>query len=182
MDTEAIFATLAKEYITRDRTFWLDSMQVYAIQNRAMEMGNSLMGQKGPNVSVPGIDGKTKTLFDSKAEYLIVYLYSPNCENCQEETPQLIEWYNKNKGGRGDVFAIGVTTTPEEWRSYVNDNNLPFTNVYDPTNRSIYATYFVDHTPEIYLLDKERTIIGKNLKTFQVEQAIKNHIVRMNKK
>ncbi|MEO6189416.1 MAG: DUF5106 domain-containing protein, partial [Saprospiraceae bacterium] len=41
-------------------------------------------------------------------------------------------------------------------------------NVYEPTNISIYAKYFVDITPEIYILNKERKIIGKNLKSFQI--------------
>ena len=49
-----------------------------------------------------------------------------------------------------------------------------FINVFDPTNRSIYARYFVDKTPEMYVLDRDRKIIGKNLKTFQVEELINN--------
>jgi len=175
MDTEALFVTLSNEYINKDRAFWLDTMQVYAIQNRAMEMGRSLMGQKGINISVPGVDRKLKTLFDSKAEYLVVYLYTPTCENCKEETPQLVEWYNENKGGRGDVFAIATATNMDEWKNYIKDNNMTFTNAYDPSNKSIYATYFVDHTPEIYLLNKDRIIIGKNLKTFQIDQMITIH-------
>jgi len=174
MDAEALFVKLGREYFTRERAFWADSMEVYAIQNRAMEMGNSLIGQKGPNVTVPGPDGKPKTLFDSKADYLVVYLYAPSCEHCQEETPQLVKWYNENKNNSRDVYAIAIDTEIPEWKDYIQKNNMSFTNVHDPSNRSIYATYYVDVTPEIYVLNKERVIIGKNLKTFQIDTVIED--------
>lgn len=45
-------------------------------------------------------------------------------------------------------------------------------NVRDPSNVSIYAKYFVDITPEIYILNKDRTIIGKNLKVEQIATII----------
>jgi hypothetical protein len=47
-----------------------------------------------------------------------------------------------------------------------------FTNVNDPTNKAIYATYFVDNTPELYVLNPDRKIIGKNLKVFQIDTVI----------
>ena len=49
---------------------------------------------------------------------------------------------------------------------------MDWTNVFDPTNRAIYATYYVDNTPEIYVLNRNRTIIGKNLKVHQIETIL----------
>lgn len=172
MDAEAVFVNITREYFTRERAFWADSMEVYAIINRGREMGNSLVGQKGPNISVTGPDGTPKTLYDSKADYIVVYLYAPSCEHCMEETPKLVQWYNENKNKGCDVYAIALDTEIPEWKDYIAKNNMTFTNVHDPTNRSIYATYYVDVTPELYLLNKDRTIIGKNLKTFQLETVI----------
>jgi len=169
MDPEAVFVNITQEYFTKERAFWADSMEVYAIINRSREMGNSLVGQQGPNVSVPGVDGVKKTLYDSKADYIVVYLYAPSCEHCMEETPKLVQWYNENKGKGCDVYAIALDTEIQEWKDYIAKNNMTFTNVHDPTNVSIYSTYYVDVTPELYLLNKERKIIGKNLKTFQLE-------------
>ena len=83
-----------------------------------------------------------------------------------------MQWYNENKHRSYDVYAIAIDTEVQEWKDYVAKNNMTFTNVHDPSNRSIYATYYVDVTPELYLLNKERKIIGKNLKTFQLQQMI----------
>ncbi|NNF21262.1 MAG: redoxin domain-containing protein [Saprospiraceae bacterium] len=169
MDPEYVFVNMARNYFTRERAFWSDSMEVYAIQQRAHEMGQSLVGQQGQNVISTDQNGNTKELFKLTADYLIVYMYNPTCEHCMEQTPKLVDWYHKNKNNNVDVFAIAIDTEDSEWKDYIEKNQMVFHNVYDPTNRSIYAKYYVDITPEIYVLNKERKIIGKNLKVNQID-------------
>ena len=172
MDPEAVFVNLVQGYFTKERAFWADSMEVYALQQRANEMAQSLVGKIGPNVTSTDPDGNTKSIYDSKADYIVVYMYNPTCEHCMKETPQLVEWYNQWKDKGRDVYAIAIDTNEEEWKAYIKKNNMSFTNVFDSTNRSIYAKYYVDITPEIYVLNKERKIIGKNLKVFQINTII----------
>lgn len=174
MDAEAVYVYMIKNYFTYDRAFWSDSAEVYALQLRADEMGNSLVGQKGPNVTVPGVNGQTVTLYDLTAPYLIVYLYNPDCEHCQEETPKLVQYYNQMKAsGLVDVYAIAVDTEDALWRNYITSVGMPWaSNVFDPSNRSIYKTYYVNVTPEIYLLNPDREIIAKNLQVSQIQEMI----------
>lgn len=171
MDAESVFAHMAKNHFTLDKAFWSDTTEVNFIQKRGMEMSASLVGLPGPNVISKDQNGKTQELLAKTADYLVVYLYNPDCDNCQKETPLLHDYYKKNKG-KVDVFAIAVDTDDTKWKEYIQKGNLSWTNVYDPTNKSIYAKYYVDHTPEMYLLNKERKIIGKNLKTFQIDTMI----------
>lgn len=171
MDAESVFSQMAKAYFTHDLAYWSDSTEIAFIQKRAFEMSASLVGKEGPNVISTDQFGKTQELFSKKADYLVVYLFNPDCENCQKETPLLHDYYMKNKG-KVDVFAIAVDTEDKLWKDYIRKNNLTWTNVYDPTNKSIYGKYFVDHTPEMYLLNKQRKIIAKNLKTFQIQTMI----------
>lgn len=169
MDPEAVFVNMVKNYFTRDLAFWSDSMEVYAIQQRANEMGQSLLGQTGPNVISKDQFGETQELYKKTADYLIVYMYNPTCEHCMEETPKLVNWYNQNKNNNIDVFAIAIDTDENEWKDYIKKTGMSFTNVFDPTSRSIYAKYYIDVTPEIYVLNKERKLIGKNLKVDQID-------------
>ncbi len=172
MDAEAVFVYMIQNYFTRGKAFWSDSMEVYALQQRANEMAQSLIGLKGPDVVSTDQNGNTKSIYEKTADYIIVYMYNPTCEHCLKETPLLVEWYNKNKSKGVDVFAIAIDTDEEEWKAYIKEKKMNFTNVFDPTNRSIYAKYYVNVTPEIYVLNKDRTIIGKNLKVFQIDQII----------
>lgn len=171
MDSEAVFVNMVENYFTKEKNFWSDSMQVIAIQKRAYEMSASLIGKKAPNVISTDEFGKKQELLSKTADYLIVYMYNPECEHCMEQTPKLRDYWIKNKG-KVDVFAIAIDTDDQKWKEYIKKNNLTWTNVFDPTNRSIYAKYFVDRTPELYVINKDRMIIGKNLKVNQIDIII----------
>lgn len=172
MDGAAIHVHMIQNYFTKERAFWSDSMTVYGLQQRADQMAHSLVGQQGPDVTVPGLDGQPKRLYDLKKPYIAVFMFNPECEHCIEETPKLIEAY-KGLKNELDIYAIALDTEDAKWRNFVNQYGLgEFTNVYDPTNRSIYKTYYVDNTPELYLLGPDRKIVSKNLKVSQLAQAI----------
>ncbi|MCB0686946.1 MAG: redoxin domain-containing protein [Saprospiraceae bacterium] len=173
MDSEAIFVHMVQNYFTYDRAFWSDSASVYSLQLRAKEMSNSLIGQKGPNVSAKDPDGNIKSIYDLTSDYIVVYMFNPTCEHCMVETPKLVSLYNQQKEHLFDVYSIAIETQDEEWKNYLIKNKVPFTSVFDPTNQAIYATYYVDITPEIYILNKERIIIAKNIKVDQIMEAIR---------
>ena len=170
MDSEAVYVHMIQNYFTYERAFWSDSTNTHALQLRAHEMSNSLIGMQGPNVKAAGTDGKTRAIYDMDAKYIIVYMWNPGCEHCAEQTPQLVKFYHEWKPKGVDVYAIVVNTEDDRWKEGIKSYNMPWANnVHDPTNRNIYATYFVDNTPELYVLDPDRKIIGKNLKVDQLQ-------------
>ena len=172
MDAEAIHVHMIQNYFTRERAFWSDSMVVYGLQDRADQMAHSLVGQKGPDITVPGLDGTPKRLYDLTKPYVVVFMYNPECEHCIEQTPKLTAAYQQLKN-EVDIYAIALDTDANKWKGFVQAYGLgEFTNVYDPSNRSIFKTYYVDNTPELYLLGPDRTIVAKNLKVEQLAQAI----------
>jgi thiol-disulfide isomerase/thioredoxin len=173
MDPNAIFVFIAQNYFTQERAFWTDSVQVAAIQKRASEQQNSLVGKKGPNVKAPGADGQIKELFAIKDPYIVVFMYNPECDHCIEEAPQMVRFQQEWKSRGVQVYAIAIETEDAKWRNFMAKNQMQnLINVFDPTNRSIYATYYVDNTPEIYVLNSDRTIIAKNLKPSQIAEVI----------
>ncbi len=172
MDGEAVYVHIINKYFTRDLAYWLDSTSLAGLRKKAWEMEASTLGKIGQNVTSTAPDGSTKSLYDLKKPYTVVYMYTPSCEHCQKETPILRRVYEENKD-KFDVFAIVLDTNQSEWENYIKKNDMGvFTNVYDPSNRSIYAKYFVDITPEVYVLNSERKLIGKNLKPDQIMTII----------
>lgn len=172
MDPEAVFVRMVGKYFTPDKAFWADSIQMLGIRTRAREMSKSLIGDIGPDVTSKDLNGKTHRLFDNDAEYLVVYMFAPSCEHCQEQSPKLVEWHNEWKDKGRDVYAIALDTDNQELGDYIKKTGMEFPVVWDSTNRSIYGKYYVDITPEVYVLNKERKIIGKNLKVFQINTVI----------
>ena len=172
MDSEAVFVHMIRNYFTYDRAFWSDSVEVHGLQLRAYEMGQSLVGQKGPDVQAPDPNGKMHSILEMKSDYIVVYMWNPECEHCAEETPKLVQAYPNMKSQGIDVFGIAINTEDAKWKNAIAKYKMPWVNVMDPTNKAIYAKYFVDNTPEIYVLNPDRVIIGKNLKADQISIVI----------
>lgn len=172
MDAAAIHVHMIQNYFTKERAFWSDSMTVYGLQQRADQMAYSLVGQQAPDISVPGLNGQSQRLYDLKKPYVVVFMYNPECEHCIEQTPKLTAAYQGLKDEL-DVYAIALDTDQQKWQNFVSQYGLnAFTNVFDPTNRSIFKTFYVDNTPELYLLNPDRKIVAKNLKVEQLAEAI----------
>jgi peroxiredoxin len=172
MDAEAVYVFMIENYFTYDRAFWSDSVEVHGLQLRAYEMTASLVGKKGPNITVPDLNGTPRTLYDMKADYILVYMWNPECEHCAEQTPKLVQNYNSWKKQGIDIYGIAVNTEMEAVKKAVAKYGMQWTNVFDPSNKSIYATYYVNNTPELYVLNPDRTIIGKNLQWDQVMTVV----------
>ena len=172
MDSEAVFVFMVENYITQERAFWSDSLQTWALQKRAGEMAASLVGKQAPDVKAKGPDGQYHSIYEIEAPYIIVFMYNPTCDHCIEETPKLVRFYREWQSQGVEVFAIALDTEDAEWKDFIARNGMDWVNVFDPTNRSIYGKYWVDITPELYVLNPERKIIGKNLKVHQIEAII----------
>ena len=172
MDPEAVYVHMMQHYFTYDRAHWADSATIYSLQLRAREMAGSLVGHKALDVQAPNEKGELKSILEIKAPYIIVYLFDPECTLCAEETPRLVAFYNQWKNRGVEVFSIVLNADEAGWKDYIRKNNLNWINVFDPTNQSFYGKYYVDHTPEIYVLNPDRTIIAKNLKVEQIAAVI----------
>lgn len=169
MDGEAVYSHIILKYFTPERATWLDPVSISTLRKRANEMTQSLLNKPAGNVTARGFDGQIHTFFDSKAPVIIVYIYNPDCEHCEKETPQLIQFYNKWKDRGVEIFSISANTTEPKWKGFHQRFNLPWTDVFDASNASWYPKYFVDVTPEVYVIDAERKIFAKNLQVTQLE-------------
>ncbi len=172
MDAEAIYVYMIQNYFTNERAFWSDSSEVMALQLRAKEMSQSLVGLKGPDVVSTDPQGNKRSIYEMKAPYIVVFMYNPDCSHCIEETPKLVKFYKEWKSKGVDIFAIAIDTDRDPWTNFIAKNGMTFTNVFDASNKSIYGKYYVDNTPEIYVLGPDRMIIAKNLKVNQIETVI----------
>ncbi len=140
--------------------------------------------------------------YDIDADYTVLYFWDPNCGHCKKITPKLQTLYDKKFKPRNvEVYAIGKATGEEfgKWKKFIVDNKLTFYNVgvtpkvykaaTDTTNNQRdltkllrehttlqslnYAdTWDVYSTPRIFILDKDKKIIYKQVSIGQLEEII----------
>lgn len=176
MDGEAVYVYIVKNFFTNELATWDTPENLDKLRKHVGEMEASLMGRKGPDVIANDVNGQPKSIYEMTAPIVVVFMFSPDCEHCQKEAPEIERLYKKWKGKGVDFYGIAISTNDTEWKEFVKKNGFTFTNVFDPTNRAIYAKYFVDITPELYVLNKDRTIVAKNLKAEQLETIFEREL------
>lgn len=179
MDGEAVMVFLIDKYFTPELATWDTPENIAKIRKKADEMKASLMGRKGPDVRALDVNGQYKSIYEMTAPIIVVFMYSPDCEHCREQAPEIQRIYQRWKDRGVDFYGIALNTTDDKWKEFVRKNGFTFTNVFDPTNRAIYAKYFVDITPELYVLNKDRIIVAKNLQANQLETIFEREFAKM---
>lgn len=179
MDGEAVYVYLIDKYITPELAYWDAPENIEKLRKKVGEMKASLLGRKGPDVRAQDINGQFKSIYEMTAPIIVVFMFSPDCEHCQEQAPEIQRIYEKWKDRGVDFYGIAVNTTDAEWREFIKKQRFTFTNVFDPTNRAIYAKYYVDITPELYILNKDRIIVAKNLVAGQLETVFERELKKL---
>ncbi|MEN9609647.1 MAG: hypothetical protein RLZZ628_461 [Bacteroidota bacterium] len=173
MDGEKVYAYLILKYWKPELAVWSDEAEIQSLRNDAQKMTLSFIGLKGENIWGRDRSGQKKALYDSDANITILFIYNPDCEHCQEAIPYLKQVFDKYKSKRVHIFALASMAEKEKWLSFGVKYGVEWTDVIDPALESKYNDkYYIDITPEIYVLDKNKKIIYKNLKANQLEAVL----------
>ena len=161
MGMDAVFVHMALTYYTdKNLTPWVEDALRFKITDRGQTLNYNLIGKVGQNLNMPDTNGIYQSLYNVKAEYTVLLFWDANCGRCKEEVPKLLELYKAQnatinlKGKKVEVFAVGMTPEPKEWKKYIHEHKLPWINVHDPNHESNFRKFYdVYSTPVIYLLD-----------------------------
>ncbi len=188
MGQDAVFVHLFEKYHSKGLSPWLNEKQMEAISRRAYMLMANLIGEKGADLEMLNTENKPANLYSLNADYTIICFWDPNCGHCKDELPRLDSIYRASwKKHNVKIFAVltpdGKQDMKPEWLSFIKDNDLgEWTHVYKtkemedadyaaqrPSFRQLYDIIL---TPTIYLLDKEKRIIGKKLTLLQLNDLL----------
>ncbi|TXB66042.1 redoxin domain-containing protein [Vicingus serpentipes] len=195
MGMDAVFVHMAQNYYTHELAFWVDSAQVEKIQDRAKALAPLLVGKVTPNLKL--LDTASVNwvnLHKLEADYTILVFWDPECGHCKKELPKMAEYYETIRDQNILVYAVSSDHN-DAWKKFIRDNKMDFINVAVPqevykdqqkvneyvltgktdvASLNYSATYDIYSTPQVYLLDKDKKIIGKKLDTDLLKQVFEN--------
>jgi thiol-disulfide isomerase/thioredoxin len=188
MGQDAVFVHLFEKYHSKGLTSWLNEKQMEVISRRAYMLMSNLIGEKAADLDMLDTLDKPTSLYNVKADYSIVIFWDPNCGHCKEEVPRLDSIYRASwKKHNLKIFAVltpdGKQSVKPEWVAFIKEHNIgDWTHAYKtkemedtdfaaqrPGFRQLYDIIM---TPTIYLLDKEKRIIGKKLTLLQLNDLL----------
>lgn len=188
MGQDAVFVHLFEKYHSKGLTKWLNEKQMEAISRRAYMLMANLIGEKAAELEMLTPEDKVTSLYKIDADYTVIIFWDPNCGHCKEEVPRLDSIYRASwKNHNVKIFAVltpeGKQNVKPEWLTFIKEKNISdWTHVYKtsemedadfaaqrPGYRQLYD---ITMTPTIYLLDKEKRIIGKKLTLLQLNELL----------
>ncbi|MCB9336049.1 MAG: redoxin domain-containing protein [Flavobacteriales bacterium] len=195
MGMDAVFVHMAKNYYTHELAFWVDSAQVEKIQDRAKTLDPLLVGKTAPNLKLlDTAHVNWVNMHKLEAEFVVLVFWDPECGHCKKEMPKLAQYYETIRDQGVLVYAVSSDHN-EAWKKFIRDNKMDFINVAVPqevykdqqkvneyvlggltdlASLNYSATYDIYSTPQVYLLDKDKTIVGKKLDTDLLKQVFEN--------
>ena len=177
MGGEKIFCYTVDNYFTLKKAYWTDSVNVIRAKQQSDLMKPSLLGAIGQDLNCKNEQGVYVSLYSIKKPIRIVYLFNPDCEHCQKETPKLKALYDKWKTKGLEVYALNVERDYDKWHNYIKTLGLDWINVIDPKYESLYyKKYHIFNTPGIYVLDASNKIVAKQLMPEYLEQIFETMV------
>lgn len=174
---DAIYVHLVDKYYSDGKAPWVSEENMAKIVDNATKLRPALIGKIGGDVKVFREDGKTPvSISDIDYEYLVLLFWAPDCGHCTKMMPKFVE-FNKNWEGNGiKTFAICTKLqdkTKNCWEKIEEKNMLGFINGADTNHTSRFRfKYNVSTTPKVYILNKEREILMKNIGSDQLESIM----------
>lgn len=127
------------------------------------------IGMTAPSFQkLPGTDGQNHSLSDFKEDVLVLVFLANHCPWSRGNDPDLIRLVNDYQGKSVRVIGIGVNRSERDalpaMKAFAVKTGYNFVYVHDPSQeigRQLGAT----HTPEYFVLNKERKIVYTGLLT-----------------
>jgi thioredoxin-related protein len=173
---ERVYIAMLKDMLTTKGISDLNKRH-YTYELNAIDKNNE--GERANNFRIVTSTGDTTTLYDIQSEYLLLYLQHPTCPTCQRVRKMMADFPFLNKAiasGRLKVLTVYFEDENEIWNNYIhspeaNPNYLHGWN-FDQSisDKALYDTRAI---PYMFILDKDKKIIKKNVMENDLEDQIK---------
>ncbi len=137
---------------------------------------NTLMSQKAvnsPNIKLPDTSGIDRELWSLHGKYVLLHFWSAKDRTSRIQNQVLVELYAKYKNRGFEIYMVSIDDDRTAWKAAIDEDQLTWINVGDMKGCvSALMNYNIHSTPANYLLDKEGTILAKNLKGPELNAAL----------
>ena len=163
-ELEAVTRYIAEKYIINRKAGFSDIAFASRLEYRLKMESLNKIGSPITDIALQDVSGNNFSIYDVEAPYTVVIFYSPDCHACTIITPMLWDVYTKYQHKGLKVVALYLDTDKDLWTSYITENGYDWVNVWKPEDHEqLRQSFNITHTPLIYLLDKNKNVIHKDI-------------------
>lgn len=131
-----------------------------------------------PEIKMSDMFGNEKSLSALEGNVILLHFWSAAIGNGNAINADLKEIYAKYHDKGFEIYQVGIDTSKATWINAVQEQKLPWISVSDLQGQasSSLKLYNVSKLPANYLIDRNGTIVAKDLTGEKLETEIKKHI------
>lgn len=203
MCMDKVFVHLVNKYYRNGKVTWLKEDKLKGVLEKADDIAPCICGIGATPITLPDSSMKWHKLYDMKTDYTILVFWDPECGHCKTELPKFAELMKKYKDKGIGVYSVSQDHSAA-WKKFIKTNHMEdFINVavpkdvYEKDQKAAheyvrqgltdypslnYRNYYdIVSTPRIFLLDKDKVIIAKQLEAEQMDKILE-HYLKLGKK
>ncbi|MBN1949604.1 MAG: DUF5106 domain-containing protein [Bacteroidales bacterium] len=196
MGLDAVQVHLAEEYYLK-KAWWIDDDFREELVTRVAALKPLILGNPAPNIELLFVPkdhfpaakndsalkryphvGELMKINDIQAEYTVLIFWEASCSHCKKVVPNFYSIYKQELETLG-VKVVSISTLfgeegKVEWINFVNKYQLyDWMNAWNPYDYKYKIKYDVRATPQFFVLNRDKIIIGKRIGPEQVLELIK---------
>ena len=133
------------------------------------------IGSLAPKFSGPGLDGNIIALDDIKSKVIMIDFWASWCSPCRVENPFLVYLNTKYNTDQFQVVGVSLDRESEKWNSAIESDKLDswiHISHLKFWGEPIAKLYNVRQMPTTFVLDKNKRVIGMNIKGDELDKLI----------
>jgi len=165
---------IVENYVIKD-DLCLDEKTGGMIKRRIDQAKILTIGTKVPEIVLPDEKGNEIKLTRIKTSRTLIIFYATWCPHCSELLPEIYKLYERHNNKQFEVVAVSMDNNKKEWQEFIQTNCPGWLNVSDQKgwNSKVTTDYYIYATPTMFLLDRDKKIIGKPLTMDELNQLLK---------
>ncbi len=131
------------------------------------------------------VAGDSLRLSDFKGQIVLLDFWGSWCAPCRQKNRDLVTLYNqyhsrKFKTAKGfEIISVGIETNKNAWQGAIAKDGLIWPHHVSDLKRfddHVAKLYNVKEIPNIYLIDENGQVIGRNMTLLQTQEALDRRV------
>ena len=133
----------------------------------------SQTGTNSPEIILPNHNGRDFALSSLRGKIVLIQFWSANDRVSRIQNQALIELYSKYKTKGLEIYQVSVDTERSVWLNAIEQDGLSWINVGDMKgSQAALQAYNVQQIPYNYMLDRDGSIVAKDLKGPDLDRVV----------
>jgi len=174
---DGVYVHLVEKYYGAGKAPWIDKEVQAKMIADAKTLKPLLIDKIAPDITVYKKDGTPVSLHSISAEYVVLFIWAPDCGHCKSSMPYVLKFYEEFKNKGVEILAVCSKIGEDEktcWDAVESLKMGELLNTSDPQHRSKFRlVYDVKTTPQVYIMDKNKKILTKKIGAEQLSDVMK---------